>query len=160
MLRFDSKAWVFVMRGLIAIAGLAGAAVFCLPGLMTTTALAAESSVTELKTIDTKVGDGAKATPGTRVTVDYTGWLYDPAAKDHHGRKFDSSRDRGEPISFELGFGRVIEGWDRGISGMRVGGRRELIIPADMAYGAQGQGQSIPPNAPLIFDVELEDVLQ
>ena len=65
-----------------------------------------------------------------------------------------------KPISFELGFGRVIEGWDRGISGMRVGGRRELIIPADMAYGAQGQGQSIPPNAPLIFDVELEDVLQ
>ena len=160
MLRSDSKAWVFAMRGLIATAGLVGAAMFCLPGLMTTTALAAESSVTELQTIDTKIGDGAKATPGTRVTVNYTGWLYDPQAEDLHGRKFDSSWDRGQPISFELGFGRVIEGWDRGIAGMRVGGERQLIIPADMAYGAQGQGQSIPPNAPLIFDVKLEEVLQ
>ncbi|RJS93567.1 FKBP-type peptidyl-prolyl cis-trans isomerase [Salinisphaera sp. Q1T1-3] len=124
------------------------------------TSAAAESSVTQLRVIDKKIGDGTKATPGTRVTVDYTGWLYDANAKDHRGKKFDSSRDRGQPLSFELGFGRVIDGWDRGIAGMRVGGERTLIIPPDLAYGAQGSGGSIPPNATLIFDVTLEDVLQ
>ncbi len=87
--------------------------------------------------------------------VHYTGWLYDAAKNDLKGTKFDSSVDRGSLFSFPLGAGRVIKGWDQGVAGMKVGGKRTLIIPADMGYGARGAGDVIPPNATLIFDVEL-----
>lgn len=113
------------------------------------------SNVTELIKEDTKIGIGEEAVVGKAVEVHYTGWLYDPSAADKKGTKFDSSRDRGAPFSFLLGAGRVIKGWDRGVAGMKVGGQRILIIPADMAYGAQGAGKIIPPNAALIFEVEL-----
>lgn len=113
------------------------------------------SNVTELIKEDTKIGTGEEAVVGKAVEVHYTGWLYDPGAPDKKGKKFDSSRDRGTPFSFLLGAGRVIKGWDRGVVGMKVGGQRTLIIPPDMAYGAQGAGGVIPPNATLIFEVEL-----
>jgi FKBP-type peptidyl-prolyl cis-trans isomerase len=105
-----------------------------------------------LKYTDTQLGTGDEAVRGKRVTVHYTGWLYDNGAK---GRKFDSSVDRGEPFSFNLGAGQVIPGWEQGVAGMRVGGKRTLIIPANLGYGARGAGGVIPPNATLIFDVEL-----
>lgn len=111
----------------------------------------------ELRVIDVKVGDGAEATKGKAVTVHYTGWLYDPNAADKHGKMFDSSRGR-TPFGFVLGAGRVIRGWDEGVAGMRVGGTRTLIIPAAMAYGSRGAGGVIPPDATLIFDVELLQV--
>jgi FKBP-type peptidyl-prolyl cis-trans isomerase FkpA len=113
------------------------------------------SNVTELIKEDTKIGAGEEAVVGKAIEVHYTGWLYDPGAPDKKGTKFDSSRDRGTPFSFLLGAGRVIKGWDRGVVGMKVGGQRTLIIPSDMAYGAQGAGKVIPPNAALIFEVEL-----
>ena len=102
-----------------------------------------------------KLGKGAKATAGREVSVHYTGWLYDKDAKDNKGKKFDSSRDRGMPIVFPLGTGQVIDGWEQGIEGMKVGGQRTLIIPPHLGYGAQGAPGAIPPNATLIFDVEL-----
>ena len=104
---------------------------------------------------DHKVGDGAVAAAGNKVTVHYTGWLYDAAAKDNKGKKFDSSRDRGDPFVFGLGGGQVIRGWDEGVAGMKIGGQRTLIIPAAMGYGSRGAGGAIPPNATLVFDVEL-----
>jgi FKBP-type peptidyl-prolyl cis-trans isomerase FkpA len=119
-----------------------------------------QSGVNELIKKDTKVGAGEEATVGKAVEVHYTGWLYDPNAPDKKGTKFDSSRDRGVPFSFLLGAGRVIKGWDRGVAGMKVGGQRTIIIPPEMAYGAQGAGGAIPPNAALIFDVELMGLRQ
>ncbi|QLQ33738.1 MAG: FKBP-type peptidyl-prolyl cis-trans isomerase [Candidatus Thiothrix singaporensis] len=113
------------------------------------------SKMTELVKTDVKVGDGAEATAGKNVSVHYTGWLYDATAPDKHGVKFDSSRDRGEPFTFPLGGGRVIKGWDEGVAGMKIGGQRTLVIPPEMGYGARGAGGVIPPNATLIFDVEL-----
>jgi peptidylprolyl isomerase len=112
------------------------------------------TEVTDLTIIDQKVGDGNAAASGN-VTVHYTGWLYDPKAKDGKGSKFDSSVDRKEPFSFPLGGGRVIRGWDVGVAGMKEGGKRTLIIPPAMGYGSRGAGGVIPPNATLIFDVEL-----
>jgi FKBP-type peptidyl-prolyl cis-trans isomerase FkpA len=116
------------------------------------------ANVTELKKIDVKQGSGAEASAGKTVIVHYTGWLYDPAAPDGHGAKFDSSLDRKEPFSFPLGAGKVIKGWDEGVAGMKVGGKRTLVIPPQMGYGARGAGGVIPPNAILVFDVELLDV--
>jgi FKBP-type peptidyl-prolyl cis-trans isomerase FkpA len=113
------------------------------------------SNVTELIKQDTKIGSGEEAVVGKAVEVHYTGWLYDASAPDKKGKKFDSSHDRGVPFSFLLGAGRVIKGWDRGVAGMKVGGQRTLIIPPQMAYGTHGAGNVIPPNATLIFDVEL-----
>jgi FKBP-type peptidyl-prolyl cis-trans isomerase len=105
-----------------------------------------------LKYTDTKTGDGATATPGNKVSVHYTGWLYNNGAK---GAKFDSSVDRGQPFRFTLGAHQVIAGWDEGVAGMKVGGKRTLIIPPELGYGARGAGGVIPPNATLMFDVEL-----
>ncbi len=101
---------------------------------------------------DTVVGNGAEATPGRNVTVHYTGWLYE---NGEQGSKFDSSKDRGEPFVFALGAGMVIKGWDEGVQGMKEGGQRTLIIPANLGYGARGAGGVIPANATLKFDVEL-----
>lgn len=108
--------------------------------------------------IDHQTGTGALAESGKFVTVHYTGWLYDEAAPDNKGRKFDSSRDRGEPFGFPLGAGHVIKGWDQGVVGMREGGQRTLVIPPELGYGARGAGNVIPPNATLVFDVDLLSV--
>jgi len=116
------------------------------------------SNVTTLQKTDVKEGSGVEAVAGKNVTVHYTGWLYDANAADHHGRKFDSSRDRNEPFTFGLGAQQVIQGWDQGVAGMKVGGQRTLVIPPDMGYGSRGAGGVIPPNATLVFDVELLDV--
>ena len=109
-----------------------------------------------LQKIDTVVGKGKVAAAGQTVTVNYTGWIYAPQAAKKHGIQFDSSIGR-EPFSFPLGGGQVIQGWDQGVAGMKVGGKRTLIIPAELAYGARGVGP-IPANSNLIFDVELLDV--
>jgi FKBP-type peptidyl-prolyl cis-trans isomerase FkpA len=121
----------------------------CLP--LVALAQDAESlQVTELA-----AGEGPAIAAGSVAVVHYTGWLYDPAAEDGKGRKFDSSVDRGKPFSFPLGAGRVIKGWDEGGAGMQVGGKRRLVIPSQMAYGERGAGGVIPPGATLVFDVEL-----
>lgn len=113
----------------------------------------------QLIVTDTKIGTGKEATPGATVYMHYSGWLYRPLAKDMHGRMFDSSIPRGEPLDFVLGTGRVIKGWDQGVAGMKVGGKRTLIIPSELAYGSRpSPGSGIPPNSALIFDVELVDV--
>ena len=115
-------------------------------------------NITELVKNDTLAGQGREAEPGFNVTVNYTGWLYDPSKPDGKGTKFDSSLDRHEPFVFFLGGGQVIRGWDEGFAGMKIGGKRTLIIPPDYGYGARGAGGVIPPNATLIFDVELLDI--
>ena len=111
-----------------------------------------------LEITDVALGSGAEAVAGMQVSVHYTGWLYDQSAADNKGKKFDSSRDRGQPFQFPLGGGRVIKGWDQGVAGMKVGGQRTLVIPPSLGYGSRGAGGVIPPNATLIFDVELLDV--
>ena len=108
-----------------------------------------------LQSVDTLIGTGEEAKPGQRVRVHYTGWLYDPTAANSRGKKFDSSKDRGQPFSFGLGGGEVIRGWDEGVQGMKVGGTRVLTIPPELGYGARGAGGAIPPNATLVFEVEL-----
>ena len=113
------------------------------------------AKVTQLQIIDTAVCTGPEAVKGKVVVVHYTGWLYDPSLPDKKGKKFDSSLDRKSPFTFPLGGGRVIRGWDEGVAGMHVGGKRTLVIPADMAYGSRGAGGVIPPHATLMFDVEL-----
>jgi FKBP-type peptidyl-prolyl cis-trans isomerase FkpA len=105
-----------------------------------------------LQITDTKVGTGITPKPGQSCVVHYTGWIYENGVK---GKKFDSSVDRKTPFSFVLGDHKVIEGWERGVSTMKVGGKRTIIIPPALAYGQAGQGASIPPNATLIFDIEL-----
>jgi FKBP-type peptidyl-prolyl cis-trans isomerase FkpA len=107
---------------------------------------------------DTTPGTGAEATAGRQVTVHYTGWLHDPAAANGRGAKFDSSKDRGDPFRFHLGAGMVIRGWDEGVQGMKTGGTRVLQIPSDLGYGPRGAGGVIPPNATLIFEVDLLSV--
>ena len=111
--------------------------------------------MTELIKTDNKLGEGLLATSGKQVSVHYTGWLYDEAAPENKGKKFDSSRDRDEPFDFPLGEGHVIQGWDMGVQGMKVGGQRTLVIPPEMGYGRRGAGNAIPPNATLVFEVEL-----
>jgi FKBP-type peptidyl-prolyl cis-trans isomerase len=112
-------------------------------------------TVSDLIANDIIVGSGAQAVKGSNVTVHYTGWLY---KNGHRGKKFDSSLDSGQPFTFQLGAGEVIKGWDRGVEGMRVGGKRELIIPSQMGYGEAGAPPAIPPNAILAFEVQLLDV--
>lgn len=107
---------------------------------------------------DVTLGTGAEAVAGKPVEVHYTGWLYDDAAADKRGRKFDSSKDRGDPFRFMLGGGMVIEGWDKGVVGMKVGGTRVLTIPPELGYGEYGAGSVIPPGATLVFEVELLSV--
>jgi len=117
--------------------------------------------VKELSMLDDKIGTGTEAVADKMVTVQYTSWLYtyNPAKPDHKGRQFESSQDRGTPYTFKVGAGQVIKGWDQGIVGMKVGGRRTLIIPPDLAYGPRGMGRGvIPPNAPIYIEVELLDV--
>jgi len=104
---------------------------------------------------DTITGGGDTARAGQHVSVHYTGWLHEPAAANGRGKKFDSSKDRGQPFSFGLGGGQVIGGWDEGVQGMQVGGTRVLLIPPELGYGARGAGGVIPPNATLVFEVEL-----
>ncbi|MFM9915722.1 MAG: FKBP-type peptidyl-prolyl cis-trans isomerase [Rhizobacter sp.] len=104
---------------------------------------------------DTIDGTGEEAVSGQHVSVHYTGWLYSNGVK---GAKFDSSKDRGDPFKFYLGAGQVIKGWDEGVVGMRVGGTRMLVIPPELGYGARGAGGVIPPNATLMFEVELLDI--
>ena len=104
---------------------------------------------------DTTPGTGALASAGQRVSVHYTGWLHEPSAEKGRGKKFDSSKDRGDAFQFHLGAGQVIGGWDEGVQGMQVGGTRLLLIPADLGYGARGAGGVIPPNATLVFEVDL-----
>jgi FKBP-type peptidyl-prolyl cis-trans isomerase FkpA len=123
-------------------------------GFVMASAIAADE-LTQLGTIDQQVGTGAVAHAGMQVELNYTGWLYDAKAKDHHGAKVDSSYDRHQTISFVLGEHQVIAGWDKGIKGMRVGGKRTLLIPPQLAYGARGVGKLVPPHASLIFDIEL-----
>ena len=116
---------------------------------------AAQQTVTTpsgLKYIDVKAGTGASPKTGQTCVMHYTGWLYDNGKK---GAKFDSSVDRGQPFEFPIGTGRVIKGWDEGVASMKVGGKRTLIIPPELGYGARGAGGVIPPNATLMFDVEL-----
>ena len=117
-----------------------------------------QSNITELIKTDETIGTGHEAAAGRTVTVHYTGWLYDESKPDHKGKKFDSSHSRREPFTFPLGKGRVIRGWDDGVAGMKVGGRRTLTIPPEYGYGAAGAPGAIPPNATLVFDVELLDV--
>lgn len=121
-----------------------------------TTASAAEGNTmtTEsgLKIEDTKVGDGASPESGQTCVMHYTGWLYENGVK---GAKFDSSVDRGQPFAFKIGVGQVIKGWDEGVATMKVGGKRTLVIPPQLGYGARGAGRVIPPNATLLFEVEL-----
>ncbi len=146
MTRFLPRAGVFA--ALVFAIGLTVAAV--------APAAAEETTTTSgLKIIDTTVGTGATPATGQICVMHYTGWLYEDGKK---GTKFDSSVDRGQPFEFPIGTGRVIAGWDEGVASMKVGGKRTLIIPPDLGYGAHGAGGVIPPNATLIFDVELLDV--
>ena len=108
-----------------------------------------------LQSRDLKPGDGPAIAAGQTAVVNYTGWLFEAAAPDNKGKKFDSSLDSGSPFSFTLGSGQVIAGWDQGVAGMKVGGQRRLIIPSDLGYGDAGAGGDIPPGATLVFDVEL-----
>jgi FKBP-type peptidyl-prolyl cis-trans isomerase len=117
----------------------------------------ADSGITALQKTDVSVGSGAEAKTGSTAQVHYTGWLYDAAAADHHGKEFDSSRG-GSPFEFRVGAGEVIQGWDEGVAGMKVGGKRVLTIPPALGYGARGAPGAIPPNATLVFEVELMGV--
>ncbi|MFC5551824.1 FKBP-type peptidyl-prolyl cis-trans isomerase [Massilia aerilata] len=120
---------------------------------------AVQSTVPKIQVIDGVVGKGKEATVGSTVFVNYTGWFYKPMAKKQRGRKFDSSLDAGRsPLDFRLGAGMVIKGWEQGVVGMKVGGKRTLIIPSELAYGKRGSPGGIPPDSDLIFDVELLDV--
>jgi FKBP-type peptidyl-prolyl cis-trans isomerase FkpA len=111
-----------------------------------------------MQKIDLAPGTGAEIKSGQNALVHYTGWLYDAAAPDNKGKKFDSSVDRNEPFEFPVGAGMVIKGWDEGVVGMKVGGKRRLVIPPEMGYGARGAGGVIPPGATLVFDVELVEI--
>ncbi len=108
-----------------------------------------------MQTVELKAGAGEPVTAGKIAVVQYTGWLYEASATDNKGKQFDSSRTGGQPFRFPVGAGQVIKGWDQGVVGMKIGGSRRLIIPADLAYGAGGAGGVIPPGAALVFDIDL-----
>ncbi|HEX6397257.1 MAG TPA: FKBP-type peptidyl-prolyl cis-trans isomerase [Steroidobacteraceae bacterium] len=111
-----------------------------------------------LQKTDLAPGNGPEIKSGQTALVHYTGWLYDAAAPENKGKKFDSSVDRNEPFEFPVGAGMVIKGWDEGVVGMKVGGKRRLVIPPEMGYGSRGAGGVIPPGATLVFDVELVEI--
>lgn len=135
-------AWIVVMTGVCVLQG---------PGTVFGAEPEPVKTSSGLQYVDLVTGDGREAHVGETAFVHYTGWLED-------GTKFDSSVDRGEPFSFRLGAGRVIKGWDEGVVGMKIGTKRKLIIPPDLGYGSRGAGRIIPPNATLIFEVELLDL--
>jgi FKBP-type peptidyl-prolyl cis-trans isomerase len=142
----------------LALATAAAFSITALPGCAALTPKKAPMTITTasgLKYIDDIEGSGAAAAPGQTVTVHYTGWLYDETKPGNKGTKFDSSKDRNDPFKFPLGAGRVIKGWDEGVAGMKIGGKRTLIIAPELGYGARGAGGVIPPNATLMFEVEL-----
>ena len=139
-------------RDFVLTAALACAATAVAPLALAQTAAKAVKLPSGLQVIDTVAGTGASPKTGEICVMHYTGWLYENGQK---GKKFDSSVDRGAPFEFPIGVGRVIKGWDEGVSTMKVGGKRTLIIPAELGYGARGAGGVIPPNATLIFEVEL-----
>jgi FKBP-type peptidyl-prolyl cis-trans isomerase FkpA len=116
------------------------------------------ATVNSLESEDLKVGTGAPIAAGQQAVVQYTGWLYEASAADKKGKEFDSSANSGQPFRFVIGGGQVIKGWDQGVAGMKVGGSRRLIIPADLAYGAEGAGGVIPPGATLVFEVSLVSI--
>ena len=148
MRRTATRAWSGVAV-ILACAMLAGCARPPLP------AVAPANQVAALEVTDLVVGQGAEASPGATVTVHYTGWMYDHTRPDKKGAEFDSSRKSGQPFRFALGQQQVIAGWDQGVTGMKVGGQRRLLIPSALAYGDRGAGGVIPPGATLVFDVEL-----
>jgi FKBP-type peptidyl-prolyl cis-trans isomerase FkpA len=113
------------------------------------------SGAQALEIVELRPGDGAAIASGQKAVVQYTGWLYQASAPDNKGKQFDSSLGTGQPFRFTVGGGEVIKGWDQGVAGMKIGGRRRLVIPADLAYGDSGAGGVIPPGATLVFDVEL-----
>ncbi len=129
------------------------------PAAVTASAVSAPAPlhIASLGKIDTQIGTGAEAVYGSLVEVHYTGWLYNPKVENLHGAKFDSSRDAGTPFVFQVGGRQVIKGWDLGVVGMKVGGKRTLLIPSYLGYSTKGSG-SIPPNAHLVFDIELLSV--
>ncbi len=145
----------YFWRGLVAAVMLAGLGGAVIPGAVAQDESKATTTLSGLKIIDTKVGTGPSPKTGQTCVMHYTGWLYENGQK---GKKFDSSHDHGQPFAFKIGAGQVIPGWDEGVATMKVGGKRTLIIPPDLGYGARGAGGVIPPNATLIFDVELIDV--
>jgi FKBP-type peptidyl-prolyl cis-trans isomerase FkpA len=108
-----------------------------------------------MQSVDLKAGAGPEIAPGKIAVVQYTGWLYEASAPDNKGKQFDSSRSAGQPFRFPVGTGQVIKGWDRGVLGMKIGGSRRLVIPAELAYGDSGAGGVIPPGATLVFDIDL-----
>jgi FKBP-type peptidyl-prolyl cis-trans isomerase FkpA len=118
-------------------------------------AAAPPSGVNSMQTVELDVGTGPAIAAGQTAVVQYTGWLYEVSAPDKKGKQFDSSRTGGQPFRFPLGGGQVIKGWDQGVDGMKIGGRRRLIIPAELAYGDNGAGGIIPPGATLVFDIDL-----
>ena len=132
-------------------------------GLLFSANAIAQPTPTEVKELikqDLSVpAEGRVAEKGKAVLVNYTGWLYDPKAPEQKGKQFDSSAGRATPFGFVIGVGRVIKGWDEGVPGMKEGGKRRLVIPANMAYGEKGAGDTIPPNATLVFDVELIKII-
>jgi FKBP-type peptidyl-prolyl cis-trans isomerase FkpA len=139
----------------VAIACAAAAALLgCKPAPNNTPAATA-SAVNSLAVTDLAHGTGVAVAAGQYAIVQYTGWLYEPSAPDHKGKEFDSSLKSGTPFRFQLGAGQVIKGWDQGVAGMQIGGKRRLVIPADLAYGDSGAGDVIPPGATLVFDVDL-----
>ena len=144
-MRFFMGAWTAVAIAIIGSTAIP-------EGAMSQSAAKPVTTSSGLQIIDTKVGTGASPRSGQTAVVHYTGWLYTNGAK---GQKFDSSVDRGQPFEFPVGQGRVIKGWDEGVASMKIGGKRTLIVPAALGYGARGAGGVIPPNATLMFDVEL-----
>jgi FKBP-type peptidyl-prolyl cis-trans isomerase FkpA len=135
-----------------------GALPSCTGGQTAGPAPAATAAVNSLQSEDLKPGTGAPIAAGQQAVVQYTGWLYDASSQDHKGKEFDSSASSGQPFRFVIGGGQVIKGWDQGVAGMKVGGRRRLVIPADLAYGQEGAGGIIPPGATLVFEVTLTGI--
>jgi FKBP-type peptidyl-prolyl cis-trans isomerase FkpA len=136
-------------------AGAAASALFGCEPAPNKAPVAATNAVNSLEVTDLAHGAGAAVASGQFAIVQYTGWLYEPSAPDHKGKEFDSSLKSGTPFRFQLGAGQVIKGWDQGVAGMQIGGKRRLVIPADLAYGDNGAGDVIPPGATLVFDVDL-----